>query len=81
MIDTNDASSGFQFHALWKTQEARLAIGEFCKEEKKDCITFEAELLTEKKIINNTCKKVNTNLLIPILCAKRRSRINTWGTI
>ena len=47
MIDANGASSGFQFHALWKTQEALLAIGEFCEEERKDCITFEAELLTE----------------------------------
>ena len=47
MIDANDASSGFHFFALWKAQEALLAIGEFWKEEKKDCITFEAELLTE----------------------------------
>ena len=57
MIDTNDASSGFQFHALWKAQEALLAIGEFCKEEKKDCITFEAELLTEKKLLTTLARK------------------------
>ena len=47
MIDANDASSGFQFHALWKTQEARLAIGESCKEKKTDCNILEAEFSTK----------------------------------
>ena len=49
MIDANDACSGFQCQALWKTQEALLANGEFCKEQNKDCFASEAEFLTKKK--------------------------------
>ena len=77
MIDANDASSGFHFFALWKAQEALLAIEEFWKEEKKGSYYFRSWTFDRIKIINNTCKKVNTILLIPFLCAKRQSRFNT----
>ena len=61
----------------FEKQKKLCSPSESSEKKKKGLYYFRSWTFDRIKIINNTCKKVNTILLIPFLCAKRQSRFNT----